>query len=128
MKESIKKEWLKRLRSGNIPKRHGNLGCEDGSRCPLGVICDIAVEHEVIPPPEIAPQGLRYNGYIISLPTPVAEWANIHRCGVIEHAEHGLLTVIAANDAMGMTFPEMADVIETGDIKPSHWSPCNRIN
>ena len=60
---------------------------------------------------------------IYTPPTPVAEWANIHRYGVIEHGEHGVLTIIGASDGSGMTFPEIAQIIETGDIKPSYWTP-----
>jgi hypothetical protein len=48
MKQEIKKEWIKRLRSGKIKQTTRVLGRTDGSRCCLGVLCDIFVGHKLL--------------------------------------------------------------------------------
>lgn len=47
----IVKEWLAELRSGKLTQTKNVLGHPDGSRCCLGVACDIAVKHGIIPAP-----------------------------------------------------------------------------
>lgn len=47
MDAEIKAEWLKRLRSGEIPQAATVLQDEEGGRCCLGVLCDIAVERGI---------------------------------------------------------------------------------
>lgn len=46
MKEELKDEWVKRLRSGTIPQTTGSLTKGD-ARCCLGVACDIAVDNKM---------------------------------------------------------------------------------
>lgn len=47
------REWIARLRDPNAKQRRRHLGAPTGERCCLGVACDIAVEHGVIPPPTV---------------------------------------------------------------------------
>jgi hypothetical protein len=89
MNPDVKGLWLEALRSGRIPQAKGYLGKPDGSRCCLGVLCDIAVQSGVIPPPEettdeseLDDDGwiacLSYDGGITKdLPDPVSRWAGI---------------------------------------------------
>lgn len=51
MREDIKDLWVRELRFGNISQLRAKLGDHTGARCCLGVLCDIAVEHGIIPPP-----------------------------------------------------------------------------
>jgi|SRR6185503_9928008 len=48
MKRAIYEEWLRRLESGEIKQGRTYLGRFDGSRCCLGVLCDVVgLEYEV---------------------------------------------------------------------------------
>ena len=62
------KKWVQALRSGKYKQAHGTLGKEDGSRCCLGVLCDLAVEAGVIK---------TFNLYSTCLPEEVTMWAGL---------------------------------------------------
>ncbi len=127
MKENIKKEWVQALRSGEIPQAHKSLGYPDGSRCCLGVLCDIAVKHGIIDKPVIYPEPgwlpgpfLQYGDETSYLPEKVLEWAEIEEAEVIleepfevlEGSDEPYYTLSSANDA-GATFAQIAHKIET---------------
>jgi hypothetical protein len=110
-KQEIKTEWLKRLRSGDITQTQGVLGRTDGSRCCLGVLCDIAVEEKVVQKqvsPEIS--TITYNFNSGFLPEVVREWVGMTSSyGKIPTKGTDLATI---NDSRGTPFSRIADIIE----------------
>lgn len=117
MNPEVKEEWLKRLRSGKIPQGRERLGGSNGERCCLGVLCDIAVRNEVIPPPVENNFGdLVYDGAEHYLPESVREWAGLST----EYRDHRqkvnyggtIESLDALNDDYRLTFDEIADLIE----------------
>lgn len=76
---------MERLRDPNAVQTRGRLGRTDGSRCCLGVLCDIAVEQFVIGTPYSAGDdlfedhhhqpSLTYGDSEVSLPDRVQAWA-----------------------------------------------------
>ena len=122
MKEEIKKEWIKRLRSGAIKQGRKKLGHKDGARCCLGVLCDIAVEHGVVPTPSSTCFGhLVYGGrYSEVLPPEVARWADVQRDVLMvdplgENASKRLPTV---NDTDRVDFQGISELLESWEIAP----------
>jgi len=140
MKAEVKDQWVKDLRSGDYEQGGSYLDrTRDGRRqyCCLGVLCDQAVRAGVTPAPELDDLGRRYylddkfdQGKVVgeefnqacSLPRKVAEWAGVpHEEGPLgadivflpaEDEEGYRLTAIGANDMEGLTFLEIADLIE----------------
>lgn len=89
MNEEIKERWLARLESGEIKQTRQYLGRPSGSRCCLGVLCDIAVEDGIIDPPVVRTMKnygdekpptnyLEYDGQTGGLPQSVVEWAGLN--------------------------------------------------
>lgn len=82
MNPEVKGLWLEALRSGETEQTTKVLGRPDGSRCCLGVLCDLAVQAKLIDSPvaqfddEIDQEALFYAEMnTTTLPTPVSEWA-----------------------------------------------------
>lgn len=110
-KEAIRKEWVKRLRSGKIKQTQSQLGLVDGSRCCLGVLCDIAVENGVIPTPkQNYDQELVYGAKSELLPRKVRMWAGLRTWA--GHYQKGQNSLAQLNDN-GATFKQIAKIIET---------------
>jgi hypothetical protein len=108
MDPDIKAEWVRRLREDNIPQTtNGLLGDVNGRRCCLGVLCDIAVEHGVIPLPEGGSALVYGDKEKYVLPRVVAEWASIDCTGRYYSTKS-----LAIDNDNGMPFPKIADVIE----------------
>lgn len=114
MKESVKQEWVAALRSGHYMQGHGYLRDRDGGHCCLGVLCEIAVKHGVIPPAEIRPGDTVYSyicrdeGYDdIYLPEQVRDWAGLDSCNPTAND----ITLSMLNDRYH-TFDEIAEQIE----------------
>jgi hypothetical protein len=137
VKEAIKRQWVKDLRSGEFEQGTSYLEkVDDGvSRlCCLGVLCRQAVKAGIIPEPELHSSSYYYldddtdhegvTGESFNqrhaLPRKVAEWAGVPYGSsggdvVIEpggDVDEGDFTAIAANDGVGMSFAEIADLIE----------------
>ncbi len=117
MNENVKRLWVERLRSGGIEQLRGNLGTVDGKRCPLGVLCDIAVANGVIPTPDVAGCVLHYGAEReeFNLPAEVQTWAGLDsdRPAVAPWgAARGTLTLDSLNDDLHMSFADIADLIE----------------
>jgi hypothetical protein len=121
MDPEIKAEWQRRLREDNIPQTtEGWLGFGDGQRCCLGVLCDIAVEREIIPPPirsnlsalhTGAPQDVLVYGddeEASLLPKSVAEWASIPD----QAGRYSINSSLTKDNDDGVPFSEIADTIE----------------
>jgi hypothetical protein len=108
------KEVVKRLRSGTIKQTTGVLGRTDGSRCCLGVMCDVAVDLGVIPAPEPIANCkgdiLIYGHYTTSLPQQVLDLTGL--CTPDGSLGEGKGSLAENNDS-GATFSEIADIIES---------------
>lgn len=118
MNEEIKGQWLSALRSGEYLQGTGKLNDGEGHYCCLGVLTDLAVKAGVC---EWTPKA---DGILMSVADPdgylesgvlsekVAEWAgmpgNVVGRMILEGGERWLTTL---NDD-GMTFSEIADLIE----------------
>lgn len=140
MNPEIKAEWVKRLRSGQIPQCHGALG-KDDARCCLGVLGDIAVEHgacqrvswdDVETDYDTGKRTEfvthRYDGAQCFLPESIQEWAGINSDNgafllsadapssmvayLDDDSGNPVGTLIHLNDAAEKSFEEIADVIE----------------
>ena len=120
MDRNIAKQWAARLRAGTIKQTTNYLGRVDGSRCCLGVLCDMAVEQNIIPRPhpyvgdDPKQRGTLLYGKeditLAYLPNEVINWANIDSA----HATYpgGTHPSLAeANDA-GFDFPHIANLID----------------
>jgi hypothetical protein len=109
-KQEIKTEWLRRLRSGTIPQTRGALGRTDGSRCCLGVLCDIAVEEKVVETRvEAYTDTIIYDSFSGVTPLTVMTWAGMaSRAGNITTKGTSLGDI---NDS-GTSFSTIADIIE----------------
>jgi hypothetical protein len=115
-KAEIKAEWVKRLRSGTINQTKYYLGLESGSRCCLGVLCDIAVDEGIIEKPiitiglgKVQAGCLEYSGTRGSLPNEVCNWAGVSKDGDISQMHCSLQYL---NDSTNKSFSEIADIIE----------------
>lgn len=72
--------WIGALRAGGTPQAKQSLGLIDGSRCCLGVQCDIAVLEKVIGAPVLGYEDgkLEWDGCRDFLPPNVLDWADFH--------------------------------------------------
>lgn len=141
--QEVMREWVRQLRSGERTQGKDRLRTGD-SFCCLGVLCEIAVEQGVIPPPTVNMEKFaRRVGDTIEIaelpayefapavpidslswwykampPLDVLNWAGISRqkCATTP----GDLTVdrLAEMNDDGISFAEIADVIEATWIEP----------
>lgn len=121
-KQEIRDLWVERLESGTIKQSKGKLGLETGERCCLGVLCDIAVENGIIPPPSVcSARELSYAGTTLVLADKIRDWVglssnnglfNFSEAFMLEkrHEEHEELT--AMNDR-GVSFSTIAALIKS---------------
>lgn len=112
MKLDVLDEWVTALDSGEYPQTKGALKDADGYCC-LGVLCEIAVKHGVIPPVKhsVHPTGesYEYDDDIVYLPARVQEWA-----GLKFHDPYAAgLRLSTYNDEDNLSFPEIAHLIRT---------------
>lgn len=130
MNHEIKAEWLRRLRDPNRKQLRGDLTRihKDGSRsdCCLGVLCEIAVEQGVLvttPTTSAGLLGYQYqdvSGVAFTMPPErVNDWADMDAFVVDypfaypdSHNIEGVLHLAELNDKYGLTFDQIADVIE----------------
>jgi hypothetical protein len=111
MEAEIKALWIERLRSGQIQQGKNLLRDIDDRMCCLGVLCEIAVERGVIPPPELLRTArhsrFRYSGqHDTFLPRPVKEWAQLQ----VSEQKYATL-----NDEMNQSFNEIAGFISENE-------------
>lgn len=137
MKAEIAELWIDRLLNGGITQTVEILGSPDGSRCCLGVLCDLAVEAGVLPAPVVWTQHdaiakgkrafLAYGAFVADAPEPgacvlpdeVILWAEMHSHNggynpidfyPVELVDKFAEYLAADNDA-GWTFAEIAELI-----------------
>jgi hypothetical protein len=94
----VAKKWVAALRSGKIKQTRGQLGRESGSRCCLGVLCDLAVEEGVI-------TKYRFNEGV--LPKEVIKWSGIKdSCGSYVRKRGIIRHLTDDNDKSKRLFPK----------------------
>lgn len=115
---AARKLWVEALRSGDYSQGVDMLRTDSGAFCCLGVACDLAVREGVIERyaadagvPPLAVQGwlglTEETGRLkeaIAVPDPLAE-SSVYDC------------LIELNDVLGLTFAEIADIIESGGVR-----------
>jgi hypothetical protein len=109
--QEARAEWIKRLRSGEIKQIRKVLGREDGSRCCLGVACDIAAEQGIVTKRLIFKNGniYAYNGHAEGVPLAAIKFFGLS-------SEEGLYlktSLVEDNDSRRLTFAQIADIIES---------------
>lgn len=115
MDQAIKQEWVAALRSGEYVQGRGYLRDRHDKFCCLGVLCEIAVKHGVIPP--AAPRDddadcQWYGDSDIYTPEVVVEWADLpYKNPRVTHSTEGQNTLAGFNDDH-YTFNDIADMIE----------------
>lgn len=82
MNETVKTAWCARLRSGTVKQGKGALRVGDAFCC-LGVLCELAVEAGVVPPPAHVAgttwlYGVDDDANDMVLPGAVADWAGLN--------------------------------------------------
>lgn len=137
MKQEIARRWVEALRSGKYQQTSGTLARKDPvtgtvGYCCLGVLCEIAVEDQVIPPKFEADGLLGETGRYVfgndtAIPsTEVMTWAGETEAWTVSvpdeiekrlndadsGAVYGRAGLPSLNDDAGLTFPEIADLIE----------------
>jgi len=105
-----------RLRSGTVRQTQGILGNRDGERCCLGVACDIAVEHGVIPAPVEDKKtghllyGIEEEATYKNLPKTVQKFFGFsNSTGIYDN----VMPSLAESNDTGRTFSAIADTIES---------------
>lgn len=124
MNREISKLWTDKLRSGKISQCSGWLGKSDGSRCCLGVLCDLYVDAhpgtplapgDNYPIPDDPNRAMTYGTVAAALPGKVMEWAGMRTAdGRLTRTHIGDMryaSLAAANDS-GSSFKEIADLID----------------
>jgi len=130
MNEEIKAEWVRRLRSGDIPQTASYLGRVDGFRCCLGVLSDMAVEAGIAtrtPDADALLQVYRSGGHTETslLLHEILDWAGLHGDEDGDIELDGVVVIGEGDEALtfntpslsflndnGATFAQIADVIE----------------
>jgi hypothetical protein len=115
MNKANMRKWVAALRSGDYLQTQGALHKDDGYCC-LGVVCEIsklgewvrAEFHEVVEDPHYTYQ-IGYEAEHTHLPEPVREWLGVNSPNPLIK---GNLHSIAANDSQGLSFNEIADLLE----------------
>ena len=121
MREEIKGEWVKALRSGKYKKGTGRLAKESANGeieyCCLGVLCEVAreLDFDLTLRRVGNPSGdfdISYDGATGILPGSVANWAELpNEPDVTFDGEVGMpITVV--NDDYELSFSQIADIIE----------------
>ena len=111
MKEKIKQQWLKELRSGEWKHGHGRLMNDKDEACCLGVLCDIAVREGIIKPWERTNDGWQVAYHTLLLPRAVIQWAGGLASDNPIIAETSC-SLAYCNDNLGLSFKKIADLIE----------------
>lgn len=98
-----RRKWTAALRSGEYRQCVAELIDENEAYCCLGVACDLAIKEGVL---ETSMEKLRPK---VALPIEVQEWLGLASCtGTYKGG-----SLIRANDTLNLTFPEIADIIES---------------
>lgn len=130
MNTELIQEWVDALRSGDYKQTSGVLGRErDGERsyCCLGVLCQVAVGHDIIAEPDVHGRELQYANFASTMPPPEVRQAlaeggedrfywEVNTPEELLQEEDSYSDVIDLtdlNDTHKYTFDQIADAIET---------------
>jgi hypothetical protein len=115
MNETVKKQWIKALTSGEYKQARESLHVKtlDGdSYCCLGVLCELAIKAGVdIEVREISETKI-YGGYSGTIPNAVRDWADITPLGSLIKSVGEYTNLASLNDNAGYNFNQIAQVIE----------------
>lgn len=114
MNPEVRQEWTAALRSGEYPKAQGYLHTEDGYCC-LGVLCDIAVKHEVT-----TVNGINVYRYgpdleMATLPEEVMRWAGLDKPNPEVDAPEGFINNLGESRTV-TTLAEINDNRDEDDV------------
>lgn len=118
MNPDIKNLWLTALRSGDFRQGKRKLRSSNDDYCCLGVLCELAVQNNVIPAPQLSPNNDRYvyDGSGGILPDSVKEWAELDsNSPMVTASTSGVYNVrntLAYFNDDDVPFTEIADIIE----------------
>jgi hypothetical protein len=118
MNPEIRAQWCAALRSGDYQQARKALYDGEGYCC-LGVLCDLAVKagavaERVYTGTENEPGFWQYDGRGDYLPISVREWAGLDDGNPEVRTRTGLEPLGILNDENGLTFAEIADLIDGG--------------
>lgn len=99
MDAEIKTKWVEALRSGKYEQGTEQLYSE-GKYCCLGVLCDI-----------VDPRGRKWKRATLP-PETIVEKAGLDLPSPFVHYDARKEPLVVLNDGYGLTFPELADLIE----------------
>lgn len=116
--------WVQALRSGEFKQGTGSLHSRPGDEdryCCLGVACEVYQRH--VGGLCVAEEsGVKtYNRHKCTLPFPVAKWLNINEAGAMPTdslPNPNLKGLVGLNDIAMYNFGQIADVIESGVLRP----------
>jgi len=110
-----RQQWVDALRSGRYEQAKGKL--RDGDKfCCLGVACDISGLGEW----DMQSLYITFigEGHCIDnkrLPVAIQDWLGVESDSVFVNTKNGVASLARLNDK-GITFVEIADIIENGNI------------
>ena len=113
MKPSVKKAWVKALRSGKYTKGTLQLKDKSGCHCVFGVLCEVhALKHPKIAAEQTDPE--KYMGCQYGLPKEVKEWAGFpdEKASMSVDINGRRWHLMTLNDDTTHTFEQIADLIE----------------
>lgn len=124
MNRDVKERWVKALRSGKYKqakrrlvqvKRTPVLNREKRSYCCLGVLCEIAVQDNIIGP--ATPYAIHGGDYAYSnhetFPPPqVKEWSGFDVNSLRFEIDNESYSIVGLNDDLEWSFDQIADLIE----------------
>lgn len=127
MKREIARRWAEALTSGKYEQTKGKLQRIEPSEkgepvgfCCLGVLCELAVADEVIPPAVhsslLGTAGYGASGTDGVLPDEVQEWAGVEVNDPSLEPDHAPASHL--NDTVGKTFEELAEAIKLTYLTP----------
>ena len=137
MKREIRDRWVTRLLKTQIPQGTGVLRNDKNESCPLDILCRIAVEDGVLPPPVLhsylkkdGTHGMAYHyaerggagtSEFNYLPEIVQEWAGLNDedPGLIyDDPEWGEMKVAIStlNDAYNLSFFVIGGIIDDSEL------------
>lgn len=104
MNPEVKTRWIEALRSGRYKQTRGQLRDDEGFCC-LGVLCDISGLGKW---DQNGCYRRNLSGHRLDLPFFVAEWAELPSYPLASDNT----PLAELNDFSGLTFPQIADIIE----------------
>lgn len=110
MKKEIAEQWVAILRSGMVEQATGRLEDTAGSMCCLGVLSAMAEAEGICRRREVHNHGYSYDTAETVLPPAVVVWAEVSSND--GGRGHNRKTLTRLNDNGGLSFSEIADIIE----------------